>query len=250
MSSPDNRLVECSMVMKIGDQVVDAKVRLPKGPVRVQDLLPIFYGVTNAVVSVGEDSVKAAGKEISCRAGCGACCRQPVPISQSEARFIAALVAEMPEERRQHVQQRFADVQAQLEAAGDWEGARDFQQLGSEEARVEFGLKYFHAGIACPFLEEESCSIHQYRPAACREYLVTSPAENCKSPGPETIRMVALARKPSIVLYRFEDCVGHDAPRYLLLSTALDWVARHGDDPQASLPGPQLMENFLRKVSE
>jgi Fe-S-cluster containining protein len=243
-------MVECSMVMQIGDQVVDAKVRLPGGPVRVQDLLPVFYGVTNAVVSVAEDSVKAAGQEISCRAGCGACCRQPVPISQSEARFIANVVAAMPEERRDHVLRRFAEVQARLEATGDWQNAREFQQLGSEAARVEFGLKYFHADIPCPFLEDESCSIHQQRPAACREYLVTTPAENCKTPGPENIRMVGLPRKPSLVLYRFEDCVGGDTPRYLLLSTALDWVARHMDTPQATLPGPKLMENFLRKVSE
>lgn len=249
MSSPETPLVECSMVMQIGDQVVDAKVRLPASPVRVQDLLPIFYGVANAVVSVAEDSVQAKGAAISCRAGCGACCRQPVPISQSEARFIAALVAEMPEERRQRVLHRFAEVQARLEATGDWDKAREFQQLGGEAQRLEFGLKYFHADIPCPFLEDESCSIHQARPAACREYLVVSPAENCKTPTRETIDMLALPCKPSLTLYCFEDCVGRDRPRYLLLSTALDWAARHADVPQPALRGPQLLENFLRKLT-
>jgi Fe-S-cluster containining protein len=36
--------------------------------------------------------------------------------------------------------------------------------------------------MPCPFLEDESCSIHPDRPLVCREYLVTSPAELCAGP--------------------------------------------------------------------
>ena len=51
-------------------------------------------------------------------------------------------------------------------------------------------MEYFYENIACPFLEDESCSIHQDRPLGCREYLVTSPAENCSQPTAATIEMV------------------------------------------------------------
>lgn len=45
-------------------------------------------------------------------------------------------------------------------------------------------------GVACPFLEKESCSIHRDRPLVCREYLVTSPPAACAEPGSGQIRQV------------------------------------------------------------
>ena len=46
----------------------------------------------------------------------------------------------------------------------------------------------------CPFLEEESCSIHPDRPLVCREYLVTSPAELCAGPTQEGVTPVAVPK--------------------------------------------------------
>jgi hypothetical protein len=56
----------------------------------------------------------------------------------------------------------------------------------------ELGHLYFEPAIACPFLEDESCSIHPDRPLACREYLVSSPASACAHPSPESIERVDL----------------------------------------------------------
>jgi Fe-S-cluster containining protein len=33
--------------------------------------------------------------------------------------------------------------------------------------------------MACPFLDQETCSIYDHRPAACRELLVTTPPALC-----------------------------------------------------------------------
>jgi hypothetical protein len=44
-------------------------------------------------------------------------------------------------------------------------------------------VRYFLQGVACPFLEAESCGIHPDRPLACREYLVTS-RRPLRHPGP------------------------------------------------------------------
>ena len=48
----------------------------------------IEQGLVNAVVAAAE-----AGKAISCRKGCGACCRQLVPISRTEAERLLSTVA-------------------------------------------------------------------------------------------------------------------------------------------------------------
>src|SRR5437667_237907 len=60
------------------------------------------------VVDIAEKNVEQQGEHISCRAGCGACCRQIVPISESEAHAVKNLVDDLPEPRRAHVRERFA----------------------------------------------------------------------------------------------------------------------------------------------
>ena len=63
---------------------------------------------------------------------------------------------------------------------------------GRSDREVSTG--YFALGVACPFLEEESCSIHAERPLVCREYLVTSPAERCAGPAQEGVTPVAVPK--------------------------------------------------------
>ncbi|HEX5430886.1 MAG TPA: hypothetical protein VFW83_02890, partial [Bryobacteraceae bacterium] len=67
------------------DRSIDASARLPDEPLQPFELIPILYGLTDAVVSMSESRTVENGKSISCRAGCGACCRQLVPVSEPEA---------------------------------------------------------------------------------------------------------------------------------------------------------------------
>src|SRR5436190_450216 len=121
-------------------------------------MLPFFRAVAEAIVDRGIRHVEAEGKMVSCRAGCGACCRQLVPITPAEAHQVASVVEALAEPRRTTVRQRFADARARLaetpllamlEDPGTFTDG-DLQRLG---------LDYFALGIACPFLEDESCSI-------------------------------------------------------------------------------------------
>lgn len=111
-------------------------------------------------------------------------------------------------------------------------------------------MEYFRAGVACPFLEDESCSIYEHRPLSCREYLVSSPAENCKQPSAETIAMVPVPVKLSEILYCFGDGLGNDRTRWVPLVLALEWAAAQADAPQPRWPAPTLFERFLKAVKQ
>ncbi|MBI4876950.1 MAG: YkgJ family cysteine cluster protein [Acidobacteria bacterium] len=230
--------VTVQFTLKIAGREMEASARVPAGPARVVDALPVLHGIAGAVVEAAEE-----GKRISCRAGCGACCRQLVPIAEAEARYLAALIQSLPE-----VRERFKAAVAALDAAGLGDRLRRLEQLAPAE-RQALGLEYFHLGVACPFLEDESCSIHPSRPMSCREYSVTSPVGNCRNPHPETIAMVPLPVKPSVLLFHFGDGKGEDRLRFLPLILALEWVAEHEDDPQTELEGSDLLLNFLRKLT-
>jgi len=176
------------VVLVVGGERLPLEFTVPARPVTIEQLLPILRGLSSLFSARGAVRSEAAGRPISCRAGCGACCRQLVPLSPSEAGALARLVDALPEPRRGQIRGRFEEALQKLDAAGL------LGRMGTRTPaeRTELGRAYFRQGIACPFLEDESCSIHPDRPMACREYLVSSPAENCRTPRPDNTDRLAL----------------------------------------------------------
>lgn len=182
------------VVLEVGGERIPVEMTVPAGPVAVEDVLPILHGLSSLFATRATARAEADGREISCRAGCGACCRQLVPVAPAEARALARLVEALPEPRRERVRRRFDAALDVLEPLGLMERLdqnRDDRQVIARE--------YFAAGVACPFLEDEACSIHADRPLSCREYLVTSPPDLCAALSPG-IEKVTLEARPSLAL--------------------------------------------------
>ena len=219
--APDAPAAIGHVTVRIGDDLIPISVTVPNDPTGFEPLLPIFQGFLAVMSARAVANVEADGKEISCRAGCGACCRQAVPIAPSEARALAAHVAGMPRPRQAEVRSRFAAARAALDDANVDHSAAAFSETNMED-RIALGMAYFRAGVACPFLEDESCSIHPVRPLACREYLVTTPAIACRTPTMESVKTVKLGGSLSQALIAAE-AVLHGNGR-LLLVDALEWA--------------------------
>ena len=229
--------------MKVWGDEVEMELTLPAAPTRLESLLPVFQRVADGLVDLAADRAGAEGRAISCAKGCGACCRQLVPISEVEARRIGRLVEELPEPRRAEIGARFERARERLAEAGFLPRLEKREELAGAEI-ASFGLAYFHLGIPCPFLEEESCSIHKDRPIICREYLVTSPAANCADPKPGTIDQVELPGKVWTALAR-AGMTGSPARfiPWVPLVLAPGWASAH---PDASEPRP--VEEMVRSV--
>jgi Fe-S-cluster containining protein len=160
-------------------------VEFPLGEQTVGAMLPVARKLSYELTTIALKSACQDGRTVSCRAGCGACCRQLVAISLVEAQTLADVVAAMPAERQAAIRGRFAEAIQRLEDAGmldptEPKGGRALLAKESEFPRVTaVARRYFRQQIACPFLEDESCSIHPDRPLVCRGYHVTSPAADC-----------------------------------------------------------------------
>lgn len=225
------------VVLVVEGERLPLELTVPTGPVTVETLLPILRGFSSLFSDRGAARAEAEGKPISCCAGCGACCRQLVPLAPSEARALARLVDAMPEPRRTTIRGRFEAALAQLEAAGL------LSRMGTRtpEERSALGKAYFQQGIACPFLEDESCSIHPDRPMACREYLVTSPAENCRAPSADNIAKVPLEADPLPALVQVE------AGGWVALILALRFSAETAA-PSAERDAPTILRDVVGKL--
>ena len=214
----------------MGDLRIAHPITVPNAAIPAAEIMPALQGLVNAVVEAAE-----RGKAISCRKGCGACCRQLVPVSRTEGERLLQLVEAMPAERRARLNARFAAAEAAIEAAGlkDRQGRSD----------RELSTAYFALGVPCPFLEEESCSIHPDRPLVCREYLVTSPAELCAGPAQEGVTPVAVP-KVSMAARGLQDEKDDWFPLALLQA----W-ARSRPRNTVRRAGPEWMQRFLKGLA-
>ncbi len=230
---------------------IECSAQLPEGPVRPAVLLPVLQQLSNAMSDLAVQSAGRVGAQLSCREGCGACCRQAVPITPVEARALAEWIDALPEERRTVLRERFRRAASRLEESGLAQAVRQLQQGKGTATAHEAGLQYFALGIPCPFLEDERCTLHEIRPLRCREYLVVSPAENCAHP--QTKEVVSI--RPPVMLSRILgrwDTNGAAQPVELILLTMLDeWIAGHpaGNDlPQRT--APEMLQEFLRGFAQ
>jgi Fe-S-cluster containining protein len=216
--------------LTVGRLKVVHPITVPSAPVAAAEVVPALQGLVNAVVAAAEQ-----GQAVSCRKGCGACCRQLVPISRTEGERLLQLIEAMPPERRKALGRRFANAAAAVKGAG-------FDERGGRKDR-ELSRAYFALGVACPFLEDESCSIHLERPLVCREYLVTSPPELCAGPAQEGVTPVAVP-KTSPAARRLQD----DEDDWFPLALLLDW-GRTRRRKSVRRTGPQWIERFLKLVT-
>jgi len=81
-------------------------------------MLPLFFSFADAVMSAAANGVEQSGEKISCKKGCGACCRQLVPISETEAHWIAELVDRLPIQKQDELRDRFAESRRRLSKSG------------------------------------------------------------------------------------------------------------------------------------
>jgi len=231
----------CRFTLRLGGNQYNCEMTLPAGPARVAEILPALYAMTGLVVETAIEEAQGAGHRVTCRAGCGACCRQPVPISVHEAEALLRVISEMDEPQRQRVKARFEDALHKIAGAGLLDKLREIAPL-EDDARREIARKYFALGIACPFLDDESCSIYEQRPIRCREYLVTSPAEHCSDPSPETVNVVGLRGAPLQALYTIGAGDSGTPPDLFPMILLPEW---QGPAETATRPAPQILRAFL-----
>jgi Fe-S-cluster containining protein len=220
----------------VGDLRIVHEVHAPTADVTAVEIVPALQGLVSAVVDAAERNVVASGAAISCRKGCGACCRQLVPISRSEGERLLGLIRAMPPGRRARIDKRLAEAAARIERAG----------LASPAGRSdrEISAAYFALGLACPFLEDESCSIHAERPLVCREYLVTSPAELCAGPMQEGVTPVAVP-KFSAAARKLQE----ESDEWFPLALLGSWRRTRPRQPASRRPGMEWVQRFLKGLT-
>jgi len=207
---------------------IEGAVELPAGRSPRRELLPALRRSTDTIVGIAQERVESAGEQVSCRKGCDACCRQMVPLAPAEVFALAAYLDGLAPAKAAAVLERFDQAVEALEEKGLAEALRNRQGLSAAEMQA-LDRAYFAAQIACPFLEDRACSIHEVRPLVCREYGVTSAAEFCVQPEGDKVRQVVLGARVSQALMQSQR-----GAEWVPLVLAREFAARHRETITAS----------------
>lgn len=235
--------VTANISLRVDGKPLALELTVPGGTATAQQLLPALRALTDQLVDAATSKVETAGHKVSCHKGCGACCRQLVPIAPAEAHRLRVVVDALPEARRAEVLARFAEARSKLQVADQLDTLLDPPPMTLEQRR-RFGLDYFRLGIACPLLLDESCSIYNERPLACREYLVTSPVAHCAQPSASTIDCVPMPVKVSVALHRLEPARDTASANWVPLIIAPEWAQMHPPAPP-TISGPAQLESVF-----
>jgi len=238
----------------LGEQHV-FPVEFPLGEQTVGAMLPVARKLSYELTTIALKSACQDGRTVSCRAGCGACCRQLVAISLVEAQTLADVVAAMPAERQAVIRRRFAAAIERLEAVGmldaaEEHGNRLLRTTRDEPSVSDVARRYFRQQIACPFLEDESCSIHPERPLVCREYHVTSPAADCARLYQTPIDSVLSPIRMGDVMTEVTHKVSGAPLGAIPLVLSLEWSAAHPEIRERTADGLELLQTLMAEIDK
>jgi Fe-S-cluster containining protein len=242
--------------LQILDQQRTITLNVAAGARPFGDVLPVARQLSEQLTALGIEAAASEGRQVSCRAGCGACCRQLVAISLPEALALADVVSAMPSDRQALVRRRFAEALSRLEASGllepkqlDRDRYLTQPTAAGRSVAAPLAQRYFRQGIACPFLEGESCSIYTDRPLVCREYLVTSPAEDCGRLFETPVERIELPVRVGNVMVQLAHRIGGTPCETIPLVLALEWAEAHRDEFKQLHTGLDLVAELVSETA-
>ncbi|MHC9064045.1 YkgJ family cysteine cluster protein [Nitrospira sp. CMX1] len=230
---------------------ITTAVDVPTGFVPVTSILPLMRRLGEEAQALEVTRLAEEGSVPSCRKGCAACCRMLVPLSAPEAFAVYNWVRSHPAEHQARIIARFGETKVRLLSQGIWQRLSelcDASDAPSDDALDEINRRYYGLRLACPFLEEEVCTIYDERPAACRELLVTSPADRCEDVIANPVDTIATPLRMSTVLGLLWQDLTRTSTRLIPLPVALDWAENHVGMSERVWKGAQLFDRALEKV--
>jgi Fe-S-cluster containining protein len=239
------------IVLDLPEGRIEARIELDSYAERLVDLACKMMGISSVAADMGARAAGRVGLKVSCRAGCGHCCRQLVPLSAPEAAMVFEYVMTMAEPGRSVIAGRFSGAVERLEKNGLMSELKYLQEPSiSDQEQMAITRKYFEQQIACPFLEDESCSIYEMRPSMCREYLVCSPADHCQAPYDKSILKLPVSMRLSQALTHVWAGLTRTPPVLIPFILALRWTDQNPTSRSLTGKSGPLLHALLKQISE
>ncbi|MDH5774712.1 MAG: YkgJ family cysteine cluster protein, partial [Nitrospirota bacterium] len=95
-----------------------AQVDVPTGVIPISDIVPVLRSLGEQAQALEVSNTLQSGKTISCQKGCGACCRQMIPVSPPEAFVLIDGMHMLPSNQQERIRQNLALTKKHLQNVG------------------------------------------------------------------------------------------------------------------------------------
>jgi Fe-S-cluster containining protein len=238
------------LVLRVDGEPVP--VRAPQPPVRARldQLLPAQRAVDDAAIDHAVRKAQAAGLRVACSKGCSACCRaQPVPVTPQEAYALLRLVEAQAPALRATLEARFVDRVRRLQDAGLAELLLERPPGVDTTSARAIAQAYFALQLACPFLQDDACSIHPHRPFVCRQYLVGSDPALCADPFANPVEVIPVPLRAANAALAIAQAAYTRAQHTVPLVLALAYARRHRAELERRFAAEPMFVAWLQALA-
>ena len=183
---------------------LQARLDVPTGFIPITDLVPM-------VRSLGEQAkhwkcprpFKRARRFPAKRAVEPAASASWFRSLHTEAFALAKMLEDLQQDHRARIEHRLTEIRERLQAAGLLPVLQKWQRSPPQKSDSDvepINRAYYALRLPCIFLENDACSIYEHRPAACREYLVDTPAEWCQDTEKNGVQELPIPLRAGTVL--------------------------------------------------
>lgn len=224
---------------KKGIESSPIRVEIPDGDIKLTYLIPWLYRLFDKIIEVELYNYR----DISCRKGCGNCCKQLVPLAIPEAFFLNDLINTFSHKMLVKIKHRFTKIIDIVKNEGLLEN------LKNPGKNIHIDIAYFNLAMECPFLEDGICAIYQYRPFICREYYVTSDAAYCSNLEMDRIQKVKIKRNVGALIAAFSARLLGLQPAPVPLAIFPVWVKENASLETKKWPGIWLFTKIVDSLT-
>lgn len=240
---------------------MDCRIDPPSGLVAFVDVLPDVFSISNALLSQSLLASQGQGQHVTCAKGCSHCCHQLIAVTDHEALLLAHIVGLLKQDEQLRIVEAFHALTGLLERKGLLAEliachANAFDEPGRI---IDAQRRYWELQTPCPFLHDGACAIYPYRPLLCRQYLVSSPPENCRGSFKTDylVKRIPLSYDVASAAASFDGLTAKQTravplPAILMVNGLLDAFPRPKSTAKAILTAflHHLQDNFTRQVAK
>ena len=221
------------------------KIGFFQGSGALTELVPMARNLLDLMVTRRISDLSARGLNIACHKGChAACCHYLISVSVPEALMIVTEMQALPTDECNRIvnscRASAESIQRQM-AKGDI-------VAGGNVARDNLLHWYRELNIACPFLEDNCCTIYDHRPIVCRECLAVGSPDQCRLDTEQT--HLRLPIHPANILMQLTQQLFGGGDNIITLPGIFDWFTENAHLYQKTWPREVLVQQFVKIAAQ
>ena len=233
------------------DEKIHFRIGVGQGRARLADIVPLARTISTKITEVVLKNIYSKGYQIPCYKGCSACCnRCLVPLSVPEAFRLNEDIKKAPVLKRESIWRDCLNASRHilLHKPPKKIVHRSTEDSSNKPADINLISSWYTSfNLACPFLQQDVCTIYEQRPLACREHYIIGSAEGCSEEHSSAEVLEMPIQMPNALSQLASELEG-TGEEALILPLALVWCKQNKKRAARTWPYEMMVKRFVEII--